>query len=206
MFLAIDTSVGTSVAVVDREAVVLAGGGTERTRRGRRGGVVVLGEGRKKDTMGHAEVIGELIRDVLAATAGASGVTAVAAGMGPGPFTGLRVGIAAARAFALGVGCPVIPVLSHDAIAREWYRLGGESPVQIVTDARRRESAVSSYRGCDRDGLPVRTDGPELWPVTGVPEGPGSRVSATRVSAGDVGALAALAVAANRLPLIEDTA
>src|SRR6218665_341724 len=124
--------------------------------------------------------MGGFIGDVVGGRGGVSGVTGVAAGMGPGPFTGLRVGIAAARAFALGVGCPVIPVLSHDAIAREWYRLGGASPVQIVTDARRRELAVSSYRGCDRDGLPVRTDGPELWPVTGVPEGPGSRVSATR--------------------------
>src|SRR6218665_992364 len=187
MFLSIYTSVGTIVAVVDREAVVLP-------------------EGSTNDNMRHAEVIGELIRDVLAATAGASGVTAVAAGKGSGPFTGLRVGIAAARAFALGVGCPVIPVLSHDAIAREGYRLGGESPVQIVTDARRRESAASSYRGCARDGLPVGADGPELWPVPGVPGGPGSGVSATRVRAGDVGALAALAVAANRLPLIEDSA
>src|SRR6218665_3146995 len=104
MFLANDTSVGTSVAVVDREAVVLA-------------------EASTNDTMRHPAGVGELIRDVLAATAGASGVTAVAAGMGSGPFTGLRVGIAAARAFALGVGCPLIPVLSHDAIAREWSRL-----------------------------------------------------------------------------------
>ena len=39
--------------------------------------------------------------------------------MGPGPFTGLRVGIAAARAFALGRGIPVVPVVSHDAVALE---------------------------------------------------------------------------------------
>src|SRR6218665_2632566 len=65
MFLAIDTSVGTSVAVVDREAVVLA-------------------EASTNDTMRHAEVIGELIRDVLAATARATGGTAGGRGNGSG--------------------------------------------------------------------------------------------------------------------------
>ena len=48
-------------------------------------------------------------------------LTHVAAGMGPGPFTGLRVGIAAARAFALGRGIPVVPVVSHDAVALEVF-------------------------------------------------------------------------------------
>ena len=99
MILAIDTSIGTSVAVVTRQGEVLA-------------------ERASEDTRGHAESIGRLIATVLEAR---PVITAVAAGVGPGPFTGLRVGIAAARAFGFGRGIPVLGVLSHDAIAVvEW--------------------------------------------------------------------------------------
>ncbi|UUT35891.1 tRNA (adenosine(37)-N6)-threonylcarbamoyltransferase complex dimerization subunit type 1 TsaB [Microbacterium elymi] len=94
-------------------------------------------------------------------------MTHVAAGMGPGPFTGLRIGIAAARAFALGRGIPVVPVVSHDAIALQ-IMLGDpfdELPrFAVVTDARRREYAYSVYDGTDDDGLPVRVAGPALAP------------------------------------------
>ena len=100
MLLAIDTSAGTSVAVVDRDAGVLA----ERS---------------SPDTRGHAEVVGRFIRECLDESGVAvTALSGVAVGMGPGPFTGLRVGIAAARAFAFGAGKPVVPVVSHDAIGR----------------------------------------------------------------------------------------
>ena len=98
MLLAIDTSAGTSVAVVDRDAGVLA----ER--------VVAT-------PAGHAEVIGTLIAAVPAQAVEPGLAVGVVVGMGPGPFTGLRVGIAAARAFAFGAGVPVVPIVSHDAIA-----------------------------------------------------------------------------------------
>lgn len=186
MLLAIDTSTGTSVAVVDRDGGVLAEHGTD-------------------DTMRHAEVVGALIRDALA-SAGVRPVelSAVAAGMGPGPFTGLRVGIAAAHAFALGIGRPLVPVVSHDAVARAWYADGGAGPLQVVTDARRRESAVSDYDGLDADGLPVRRAAPRLEPRDAVPEPPGIRLDAAAVSAGALGMLAELAWAAGRLPLAAD--
>lgn len=139
MLLAIDTSAGTSVAVVDREGGILAQADESDTRR-------------------HAEVIGTLIRRVL----DESGVTppelsGVVAGMGPGPFTGLRVGIAAARAFAFGIGKPVVPLISHDALA-----LDLSEPLLVVTDARRREVAWSTYAAGDELGLPVRLAGPSL--------------------------------------------
>lgn len=144
MLLAIDTSIGTSVAVVDRDAGVLA----ERS---------------SLDTRGHAESIGTFIAECL----DASGIhrrqlSGVAIGMGPGPFTGLRVGIAAGRAFALGLGMPVVRVVSHDAIAFERYLGGHTGPLTVVTDARRRELHVTTYSGSDSDGLPVRVIGPEL--------------------------------------------
>ena len=99
MILGIDTSLGTAVAVIEPDGVVRS-------------------QGESRDPRGHAEVIGSLIESALAeASARAADITHVAAGMGPGPFTGLRVGIAAARAFALGRGIPIIPVVSHDAAA-----------------------------------------------------------------------------------------
>ena len=186
MLLAIDTSTGTSVAVVDRDGGVLAEAGTD-------------------DTMRHAEVVGDLIREALAE----GGVrprelSGVAGGMGPGPFTGLRVGIAAAHAFAQGIGRPFVPVASHDAVAWAWYRDGGNGRLQVVTDARRREFAVSDYDGLDDDVLPVRVGGPRLTPRGEVPVTSGSRFDARLVSAGAVGMLAELAFAARRLPLADD--
>ena len=99
MLLAIDTSAGTSVAVVDLTRGVITERGTS-------------------DTMRHAEVIGRLIQECLTeAGVPTSALSGVVGGMGPGPFTGLRVGIAAARVFALGINRPLVPVISHDAIA-----------------------------------------------------------------------------------------
>lgn len=139
MLLAIDTSAGTSVAVVDRDAGILSQHDETDTRR-------------------HAEVIGDLIAAALRdAGVRPERLSGVVAGMGPGPFTGLRVGIAAARAFAIGIGRPVVPIASHDAVAFAEGR-----PVLVTTDARRRELAWSAYGAPDDLGLPVRLAGPEL--------------------------------------------
>lgn len=173
MFLAIDTSAGSSVALVHE---------TDR----------VLAEASEVSTMRHAEVIGSLIAEVLGrATVDPSQIDGVAVGMGPGPFTGLRVGIAAARAFALGLGVPVLPVVSHDAVARNWYQGGGVGPVVVVTDARRRERYWSAYDGVDSAGCPRRSDGPGLASPDAVPFPLVPRLDADRVSAGHIGLLAA---------------
>ena len=186
MLLAIDTSTGTSVAVVDRDGGILAETGTY-------------------DTMRHAEVVGQFIRDALdGAGARPADLSGVAGGMGPGPFTGLRVGIAAAHAFAVGIRRPFVPVPSHDAVAWAWYRAGNSGPLQVLTDARRREFAVSDYDGLDDDDLPIRLEGPSLSPRDDVPDAWGSRLEAHLVSAGAIGMLAELAFAARRLPLAAD--
>lgn len=156
MILGIDSSLGTAVAVIDDDGVVLS----ERSR---------------SDPLGHAEVIGVLIEEALAdAEEGALGgtgprggvrITRVAVGMGPGPFTGLRVGIAAGRAFALGRGIPVSAVASHEAIALGRLLqdpFAEPDRFAVVTDARRKEFAVTLYEGLDDDGLPTRLRGPEL--------------------------------------------
>src|SRR5690606_29633193 len=79
-----------------------------------------------------------------------------------GPFTGLRVGIVAARAFARARGLPVHPLVSHDAVALADARDGGTGPLLVTTDARRRERYWSTYAGLDGAGAPVRTGGPCL--------------------------------------------
>ncbi len=172
MLLAIDTSAGTSVAVVDLQGGILAEHSSDDTRR-------------------HAEVIGSLIAACIADSGvQVSELSGVVAGMGPGPFTGLRVGIAAARAFAVGAGTIVIPAVSHDAIA-----FGCTEPTLVATDARRREVYWSTYSGSDAAGLPVRTSGPNLTKVgeleTTVPGFADYRlVEAATVSAGALGMLA----------------
>jgi tRNA threonylcarbamoyl adenosine modification protein YeaZ len=151
VILGIDTSLGTGVAVVEPDGVVRS-------------------QLESTDPRGHAEVIGGMIERALAeASVRPRDITHVAAGMGPGPFTGLRVGIAAARAFALGRGIPVIPVVSHDAVALDALLqaalMGGledAEPFAVVTDARRREVAYTVYQGLDDDGLPMRVSGPAL--------------------------------------------
>ena len=168
MLLAIDTSAGISVAVVDRDAGILA----ERS---------------SDDTRSHAELIGDFIHDCLAESGVAvSALSGIVAGMGPGPFTGLRVGIAAARVFAIGAGKPVIPVVSHDAIA-----FGLSEPLLVVTDARRREVYWSLYSGMDDAGLPIRVGGPNLDKPADLQTPAGyRRLEAATVSAGSLGLLA----------------
>jgi tRNA threonylcarbamoyladenosine biosynthesis protein TsaB len=189
VFLGIDTSLGTSVAVVEADGVV-------------------VDEASSENHLGHAEVIGDLLVTVLRDAS--VHLTHVAVGMGPGPFTGLRVGIAAARAFALGRGLAVVPVASHDAVAlgvllqRELTDGVGAhtTPFAVVTDARRREFAFSVYARLDDDGLPVRIAEPALVPrddIDDVLDGLGARrLDATSVPAAMIALVAARAVAAGR--------
>lgn len=85
---------------------------------------------------------------------------AVVVGCGPGPFTGLRVGMASASAFAQALGIPAFGVVTHDAVAE----LAGKDDTLVVTDARRREVYWAHYVGgrrvagpgvCAPDAVPV---------------------------------------------------
>ncbi|QWS33469.1 tRNA (adenosine(37)-N6)-threonylcarbamoyltransferase complex dimerization subunit type 1 TsaB [Curtobacterium aetherium] len=186
MLLAIDTSAGTSVAVVD-----------PTTRQ-------VLAVRETDDTRRHAEVVGPFLDEVLRdAGITPADVTGVAAGMGPGPFTGLRVGIAAARTFAAARGVPVLPVVSHDAVAA-----GQDGRLVVLTDARRREVAWSAY---DADG--VRVAGPGLARPADLDDALRAsradtvdwrRVTAATIPAGRLGVLVADRLASGA-PLAADT-
>lgn len=144
-FLAVDTSVGTSVALVS--------------------GGKVLAEVTIDDRMGHAENIGQALAEVFKrADVAPSRISAVVAGRGPAPFTGLRVGIAAAIAFAEGIARPIFGLVSHDAIALAELTAtdAPSAPLLVTTDARRSEVYWSLYSGVDSHGCPIRIDGPHV--------------------------------------------
>lgn len=179
VILAVDTSLGTAVALIDPD-------GTRRAEAG------------TADPLGHAEVIGDLVRDVLR-EGGSDGITHVVAGMGPGPFTGLRIGIATARAFALGRGVPVVPVPSHMAAALT-IQATVTGPFAVVTDARRREVAVTVFDGLDEDGVPRTIADTVLVRAADTDEHLAGlrRVDVTTLSAVDLARVGARALAAGR--------
>jgi tRNA threonylcarbamoyl adenosine modification protein YeaZ len=115
-------------------------------------GLAVVAERVTVDARAHAE---RLTPNVLAALADAAlamaDLDAVVVGCGPGPFTGLRAGMATAAAYGHALGIPVHGVCSLDAIG---VQTTGDT--LVVTDARRREIYWARYR----DG--VRTDGPAV--------------------------------------------
>jgi tRNA threonylcarbamoyl adenosine modification protein YeaZ len=112
----------------------------------------LLAERVSVDARAHAE---RITPNVLAALADAgrsmADLDAVVVGCGPGPFTGLRVGMATASAYGHALGIPVYGVCSLDAIG---VQTSGE--VLVVTDARRREIYWARYRNG------VRVDGPAV--------------------------------------------
>ena len=105
------------------------------------------------DARRHAELLAPMVNKALA-EAGARPVdlSAVAVGVGPGPFTGLRVGIATASALADALHIPAYSACSLDVIARAHH---SHARLAVVTDARRQEVYWATY-----DEAGQRTDGP----------------------------------------------
>jgi tRNA threonylcarbamoyladenosine biosynthesis protein TsaB len=84
-------------------------------------------------------------------------VTAVAVGVGPGPFTGLRVGLVTARTLGLALGVPVYGVCTLDVLAAQAVDEGLAEPFLVATDARRKEVYWAAY-----DETGARLDGPHV--------------------------------------------
>jgi tRNA threonylcarbamoyl adenosine modification protein YeaZ len=104
------------------------------------------------DARAHAEQLTPNAVGALAdAEVGVGDLEAIVVGSGPGPFTGLRVGMATAAAYGHALGLPVHGVCSLDAIG-----IHTTGDVLVVTDARRREVYWARYR----DG--VRLEGPAV--------------------------------------------
>lgn len=144
--LALDTATAlTTVAVVSRSGEVLA-------------------EASHLDARRHAEALPRLVRDALRAAAVSPGdLDLVAVGVGPGPFTGLRVGVAFARATAHALGISAVGAMTLDVIARG-QEGRAQGPFTVVTRARRVEVAWAAY-----DAPMQRVDGPLIQPDPGFP-------------------------------------
>jgi len=136
LVLALDTATPTLVAGL--------------ARRSPGGQIEVLAERAVPSGTRHAELLTPAIRDVLADAGVAMGdLDAVVTGLGPGPFTGLRVGVVTAAALADARGLPVVGVCSLDAV--------GSGERTVVTDARRREIYWATY-----DAVGGRLTGPSV--------------------------------------------
>lgn len=129
-------------------------------------GESALAESSTLDARRHAEYLAPGIARVLAEAGRApADVTAVVAGTGPGPFTGLRIGLVTARTFAFARGIPVFGVCSLDALAHEAWLDDAKRGVEpggsrvVATDARRKEVYWARYdftaAGAVRRGEPM---------------------------------------------------
>ncbi len=124
-----------------------------------RDGERVLAQATTVDPRRHTELLMPLVTSVLAdAGAGRSDLTDIAVGVGPGPFTGLRVGLAAARTMGAVLGLPVHGVCGLDVVA--YGAVAARAPggaFVVATDARRREVYWAAY-----DSSGCRTAGPQV--------------------------------------------
>jgi tRNA threonylcarbamoyl adenosine modification protein YeaZ len=111
------------------------------------------------DARAHGELLAPAIEAVLATARARPGeITAIVAGLGPGPFTGLRVGLVTAAVMGQALGIPTYGVCSLDGIGAQ-----GNGTVLVATDARRKEIYWAAYR----DG--VRVLGPAVNRPADVP-------------------------------------
>lgn len=147
MIVALDTSSAISVVIADAKA-------TE-----------ALARRSVFAPRGHAEQLSDMVRQAMdEAAVGRSAISGIVVGTGPGPFTGLRVGLVTARMLALAWNVPLWGVCSLDALGAM------ERDALVVGDARRREVYWARYR----DGR--RVDGPAVALPADVAVGQNERV------------------------------
>lgn len=135
ILLVLDTSgVDCSAALYDSAADRLLSSRTER-----------LGKG-------HAERLPGMVGEILAeAGLTLQQVQRIGVTVGPGSFTGIRTGVAAARGFALALGIPSVGVSTLAVLAHQWRETGGARPVVAAMDAKRGEIYAQPF---DADGAP----------------------------------------------------
>ncbi|MCX4576931.1 tRNA (adenosine(37)-N6)-threonylcarbamoyltransferase complex dimerization subunit type 1 TsaB [Streptomyces sp. NBC_01571] len=142
-------------------------------------GTSVIASSSQVDARRHGELLLPAVDRVLAAAGlRLDAVTGVVVGVGPGPYTGLRVGLMTADTFGLALGVPVHGLCTLDGLA---YAADIDGPFVVATDARRKEVYWARYAdsrtrvsepAVDRpgdlalDGLPAVGAGALLYPDT----------------------------------------
>jgi tRNA threonylcarbamoyl adenosine modification protein YeaZ len=114
---------------------------------------VVTAERSHNDPRAHTEYLAPFIEAVVSeADSDLGELHGIAVGVGPGAFTGLRVGLVTATTLGMSLGIPVHGVVTLDVLA---YEADFNEPFVVVSDARRREVFWAKY-----DAVGLRTDGP----------------------------------------------
>ncbi|MDO5286118.1 MAG: tRNA (adenosine(37)-N6)-threonylcarbamoyltransferase complex dimerization subunit type 1 TsaB [Actinomycetia bacterium] len=138
LWLGLDTSTGVS-AGVGRAGEVLATGAVDQPNA-------------------HVEQLMPLVRRVVAeAGERLDDLAGIVVGLGPGPYTGLRVGIVTAQALAYLLDVPLKGVCSLDVLGLQYAARRPRGPYLVATDARRREVYWATYGADGR-----RSDGPHV--------------------------------------------
>jgi tRNA threonylcarbamoyl adenosine modification protein YeaZ len=125
-------------------------------------GSEVVAQASGEGSMAHGELLAPAIHAAMAdAGAAMSELTDVAVGVGPGPFTGLRVGVVTALTLGSTLGLATHGVCTLDILAAELAQDGAaQAEFLVATDARRKEVYWAHYRPTDRRA--ERLDGPHV--------------------------------------------
>jgi tRNA threonylcarbamoyladenosine biosynthesis protein TsaB len=139
-------------------------------------GTAVVAERTVEDRLRHGELLAATIAQVLAdAAVEPAELTRIAVGVGPGPFTGLRIGLVTATTMAMTLGIDAVGVCTLDIVAAAVEVAG---PFVVATDARRKEvywarfaapnerltEPAVDYPSSIATDLPVAGNGPLLYP------------------------------------------
>lgn len=116
-----------------------------------RGGEV-LAEASEIIGTGHAERLMPMVKEIMARAKVSYGdIGLIAVSIGPGSFTGVRTGVAAAKGFAQALNIPIVGISTLEAIAFEARKLAGDKPIRVVIDAKRGEVHCQVFSA---DGAP----------------------------------------------------
>lgn len=130
----------------------------------------VIGRASFPGAAAHGEQLAPVVRSALdAAGVRPADLGAIGVGRGPGPFTGLRVGLVHASVLGWALGIPVHGVCTLDVLAREAVGDGLTGPFLVATDARRREVHWARYDAAGRRILGPAVAAPDIIPDREVP-------------------------------------